>query len=225
MAGFGAFGKMPSLGDFFRVGLPNSFVEPWDRWLQTGIRSVRAELNNQWNECFMSAPIWRFTLGAGLAGPTAMMGVLMPSVDRVGRQFPLTLAMPMPHLSEIPLAHFNATAQFEHLERVALGALEDGFTREMLMGRLVQVPYNQPVVDGQVNLNGSAISVVGQNPIGQMAASAIQLGSASSIWSAVMEQDSLMLAAAALPSHSQMRGLFDLNAPIWQDQAPAEVPL
>ncbi|MEJ6707995.1 MAG: type VI secretion system-associated protein TagF [Amylibacter sp.] len=225
MAGFGVFGKMPSLGDFFRVGLPNSFVEPWDTWLQMGIHSARTELNNQWNECFMSAPIWRFTLGAGLAGPTAMMGVLMPSVDRVGRQFPLTLAMPIPHASEIPLAHFNGTEQFEHLERVALGALEDGFTCEMLMARLVQVPNNLPVISGQVNANGSAVCVVGQNPIGQVAASAIQLGAASSVWSAVLENDSLMLATAALPSPSQMRGLFDLNAPIWQEQTPAEASL
>jgi type VI secretion system protein ImpM len=33
-AAFGAFGKMPSLGDFFRFGLPADFVSAWDDWLQ-----------------------------------------------------------------------------------------------------------------------------------------------------------------------------------------------
>ncbi len=28
--GFGAFGKMPSVGDFFRIGVPPGFVASWD---------------------------------------------------------------------------------------------------------------------------------------------------------------------------------------------------
>ena len=30
----GFYGKMPSRGDFVRRGLPDSFVDPWDAWLQ-----------------------------------------------------------------------------------------------------------------------------------------------------------------------------------------------
>ena len=51
----------------------------------------------------MMAPIWRFALAPGVAGPLPMLGVMMPSVDRVGRQFPLTLAAPMAEAS--PLRH------------------------------------------------------------------------------------------------------------------------
>jgi len=40
----------------------------------------------------MVAPVWRFYLSAGLCGPGAACGVFMPSVDRAGRHFPLTLA-------------------------------------------------------------------------------------------------------------------------------------
>ncbi len=39
----------------------------------------------------MEAPIWRFLLPAGACGAQAALGVWLPSVDRVGRQFPLAL--------------------------------------------------------------------------------------------------------------------------------------
>ena len=41
MSTFGAYGKMPSLGDFFRINASRGFVEPWDIWLQTGMQEAR----------------------------------------------------------------------------------------------------------------------------------------------------------------------------------------
>ncbi|NJK42670.1 MAG: type VI secretion system-associated protein TagF [Aquincola sp.] len=82
-ARFGAFGKMPSLGDFLRMDLPSGFIDPWDRWLQEGILSVRASLGEAWQDCYFSAPIWRFNLSPGLAGAAAVMGVMMSSVEEV----------------------------------------------------------------------------------------------------------------------------------------------
>lgn len=212
---------MPSLGDFFRVDLPSSFVEPWDAWLQQTLRRAKSELNDRWNDCFMSAPIWRFTLGAGLIGPSAVMGVLMPSVDRVGRQFPLTLAMPVPSVDDVPLAHFSAGRVFAELESVALGALEDGITRDMLQGRLAQVPKVQPVVRGREAMNGTSVSVVGQDPITRLAAASVRGRTIRSAWSAVLEADSPMLLVSRLPEGGQLRGLFDLEAPVWADPAQA----
>ena len=90
-AGFGAFGKMPAVGDFFRLGPPAGFVEPWDGWVQQAMLTGQAAHGPGWDGLYMQAPIWRFTLAPGLAGPQAVLGVVMPSVDRVGRRFPLTL--------------------------------------------------------------------------------------------------------------------------------------
>jgi len=87
----GFFGKLPWLGDFVTRDLPVSFVTPWDGWLQAGMAATRDGLGEAWVDRFLTAPIWRFLLPAGCAGP-AMAGVLMPSVDRVGRSFPLTIA-------------------------------------------------------------------------------------------------------------------------------------
>ncbi len=135
LAVVGAYGKMPCLGDFFRIRLPRSFCAPWDQWLQNVLSSNRAALGDRWEGCYMSAPIWRFTLAPGLAGPDAVAGVLMPSVDKVGRSFPLTLAR----------VGAGGMPDVGALEDIALAALEDDMTKDRLdqmLGALA--PSNAP---------------------------------------------------------------------------------
>jgi type VI secretion system protein ImpM len=142
MSGFGAFGKMPALGDFFRFDLPADFVGPWDRWLQAGLLAARARLGTDFERGYMTAPIWRFTLAPGLAGSAAMEGVLMASVDRVGRVFPLTLARPLDGTVDAVAAHLcaAATRRFARLEAIALEALEESMTRERIAALLAAEP-------------------------------------------------------------------------------------
>jgi type VI secretion system protein ImpM len=90
----GWFGKLPHLGDFASRRLPPSFVRPWDRWLQRGLASARNALGESWLDLYLVAPILRFWLAPGLLDERAWAGLLMPSVDRVGRHFPLTVAQP-----------------------------------------------------------------------------------------------------------------------------------
>ena len=45
--------------------------------------------------CFLSAPVWRFVLPAGMYSKHGLGRAAWPSVDRVGRYFPLTLAAPL----------------------------------------------------------------------------------------------------------------------------------
>ncbi|MEH6835052.1 MULTISPECIES: type VI secretion system-associated protein TagF [Falsihalocynthiibacter] len=194
MAGFGAFGKIPSLGDFFRINVSSDFVRPWDQWLQMGLSNVRNSLGEEWQACYMSAPIWRFTLSAGLAGQNAAMGVLMPSVDRVGRAFPLTLVTPIALLTEVSDAHLSATATFEELELVALDALEDSMTTEALSTRL------------------SAIPLVGEGPQASPKSRSI---SPTSVWSARLDEDTRTIRCSGLPDECEMEGLFNLEAAIW----------
>jgi type VI secretion system protein ImpM len=88
----GLFGKLPARGDFVRGGLPGSFVAPWDAWLQRVLAASRQRLDADWLPAWLEAPVWRFALASGLCGADAVLGVMLPSVDRVGRYFPLTLA-------------------------------------------------------------------------------------------------------------------------------------
>jgi len=125
----GIFGKLPWLGDFVTRRLPHSFVEPWDDWLQRGMAATREALGEVWLDSFLTAPVWRFLLPAGSAGPAAMAGLLMPSVDRVGRYFPLTLASPL-DADPGPEAPLLAAGWFDMLERTALAALDDATAPE-----------------------------------------------------------------------------------------------
>ncbi|MGJ7554304.1 type VI secretion system-associated protein TagF [Variovorax sp. RB3P1] len=88
----GWYGKLPGMGDFAHRRLPESFRSVWDAWLQRGLARLR-ERHADWTDRYLEAPIWCFALGPRVVGERAWIGVLMPSVDGVGRYFPFTLAV------------------------------------------------------------------------------------------------------------------------------------
>ena len=88
----GLYGKLPARGDFVRHGLPRDFTDPWDDWLQAAIVGSRALMGEAWLPAFLEAPVWRFCLPPGMCGAQAALGLMLPSVDRAGRYFPLTFA-------------------------------------------------------------------------------------------------------------------------------------
>lgn len=94
----GWFGKLPSLGDFASRRLPPDFIEPWDAWLSEGLGQWRQAQPEDWLPAYLASPSWMFLLFPDALQPGAVgwAGVLMPSVDRVGRYFPLTLAQALP---------------------------------------------------------------------------------------------------------------------------------
>ena len=98
----GWYGKLPGLGDFVTKQLPEEFVKPWDSWLQEGMLKGRSTFNEQWEEQYLTFPIWRFLIDKNVLGDQAWTGLLIPSADRVGRLFPLTIAVPVPALSSTP---------------------------------------------------------------------------------------------------------------------------
>lgn len=92
----GWFGKLPALGDFASRRLSAQWLAAWDGWLQRELVGARQALGEDaWHSLYMVAPVRRFWLAAGLVTHEAWLGVLMPSVDSVGRQFPFTLAAPL----------------------------------------------------------------------------------------------------------------------------------
>jgi type VI secretion system protein ImpM len=88
----GFFGKIPSLGDFVTRDLPREFLDTWDNWLQRSVAESKAALGDAWLNTYLTSPIWRFVLLPGVCGESGWAGILMPSVDKVGRYFPLTFA-------------------------------------------------------------------------------------------------------------------------------------
>jgi type VI secretion system protein ImpM len=123
----GFYGKIPARGDFIARRLEPEFLRPLDDWLQQSISTSRRQLQERWLPAYLEAPIWRFVIGSGLCGDAAAAGILMPSVDRVGRYFPLVLAAGLPGCAA-PIRLFEtAESWFAQLEQMALSSLEDEF--------------------------------------------------------------------------------------------------
>jgi type VI secretion system protein ImpM len=89
----GFYGKLPAAGDFVARGLPDAFVRRWDRWLS---RHLARRLGRAWP-----------ATGLRFLHPGPVTGVVVPSADRAGRAFPLTLAATAPPQ---PAAWYDALA-------------------------------------------------------------------------------------------------------------------
>lgn len=225
-AGGGAFGKMPEVGDFFRLNVASSFVRVWDNWLQQLIMEGQTFYGAGFDAHYMSAPLWRFTLAADLAGPSKIMGVLMPSVDRVGRRFPLTLVMPLESPGPPALDHLREGSLFEALENIALSTLEDGMTKDRLEQDLQSLARAGSEDCAPLRQDGDTLVLTGSGEDGSGVAP--QLAGAllakqaprCCLWSTYLDSGPRMLITADLPLGRAGSGLFDLAAPIWREAQP-----
>ena len=86
----GLFGKLSAKRDFIALATPRAFLEVWEPWVQSSLSASRHQLGEGWQQAFLTTPVWRFWLGAAICG-TTVAGAIMPSLDGVGRYYPLTL--------------------------------------------------------------------------------------------------------------------------------------
>lgn len=94
----GFYGKLPSRADFVGRYLAPDFVQVWDAWMQPAMAASRRDLGEQrWAECYVEAPLWRFAFTEHACGGQPHIGVMTPSMDKVGRYFPLVVAHPVEH--------------------------------------------------------------------------------------------------------------------------------
>jgi type VI secretion system protein ImpM len=119
----GFYGKLPSHGDFLRRRVSDAFVDAWDAWLRECLVASREALGDQWLDVFLTSPAWRFACGAGVCGPAPVLGVMAPSVDRVGRYFPLTLVSELPPYVSLAAAATRTKAFFDSAERLVIETL------------------------------------------------------------------------------------------------------
>lgn len=127
MAGY--YGKIPGHGDFIQHRLPRAFVQPWDEWLQAGMAASRDRLGEDWLDIYLTSPAWRFAFPAGACCDTAFAGVMIPSVDRVGRYFPFTLAAPLAAGASVFATAGASSEWFSATEALILTTLDDAFDR------------------------------------------------------------------------------------------------
>jgi type VI secretion system protein ImpM len=194
---YGWYGKVPCVGDFIRSGLSPAFTTGWDRWMRTLLATAAETLGDRWDACYLGAPIWRFALPTGACGPHAVAGIMMPSVDRVGRRFPLCLAT---ELGDIPVtrAYHDVSPDFDALEDAALMMLEDGTSPTLLEETLAGLPRSNPGRD----VNESTRSFA-----------ALDVSATRSLWVAPIGEEDRVLLPQGLPEDPDTaRALFDLHA-------------
>ncbi|ABD55953.1 type VI secretion system-associated protein TagF [Jannaschia sp. CCS1] len=144
----GYYGKVPVAGDFVSHGLPRSVENVLDDWLRRAIRDSQKRLGRDWLDAFLVTPVWRFALAAGLLGPQPVAGVMMPSVDRVGRYFPLMIAASRPDATGDILALSADGLFYDAAEALVLSRLDATVPFQALVDGLSALPFaHLPQID------------------------------------------------------------------------------
>jgi type VI secretion system protein ImpM len=194
----GFYGKLPSHGDFLRRRISDAFVDRWDAWLRDCVAASRAELGAGWLDVYLTSPAWRFVCGPGACGPAGVIGLLAPSVDSVGRYFPLTIAVELPaDISVVSAAtaadRFFAAAELLVIDTLAADRVDfDAFDTGVLALEAELGPILNP--PALVVEEGASAILTGECPACQL-----PIGASSNLQSAFEQLLSRQLQAAYNP--------------------------
>lgn len=70
--------------------MPRALLAPFEGFLSDGMGQARLDLGEEFAGDYLVMPAWRFWIGPACFGHAAL-GALVPSVDWVGRHFPLAI--------------------------------------------------------------------------------------------------------------------------------------
>ena len=195
----GWFGKMPALGDFASRRLPDDWIAGWDDWLQRELVRSRAELGDDaWLSLYLVAPVRRFWLAPGVLAGRAWLGVLMPSVDNVGRHFPFTLAVPLPAGHDDIVDALANSNWLDAADETARQVLDPAFD----VGALEQSLLDMPALHGERRTEAHAGITLAE----QLRAACTPLRSAW--WCEGAERAEQFMLAAALPAGAAFDALL-----------------
>ena len=125
------FGKLPGHGDFISRGVPGDWRAAIDLWLSDWLAAARAALGDDFIAVYEAAAPWLFESAQATA-------VLMPSIDAVGRHFPLlVLTAPGCATQQVYDAMVDALSDGHDSDslRAALAALEESAPQGERSGR------------------------------------------------------------------------------------------
>jgi type VI secretion system protein ImpM len=142
----GLFGKLPAKRDFIAIFAPRALLDVWEPWMQSGISASRETMRDGWRDAFLTAPIWRFWLGAEICGIT-VTGAFMSSLDGVGRYYPLTVFACADPGAPIPPPELDAQDEwFAAAEEFLLSTLHHDVAFDAITAALdrLAAPHSQP---------------------------------------------------------------------------------
>lgn len=230
----GVYGKLPTHGDFIQRELPSNFVTPWDEWLQHFIAGTKEKIGADWLDTYLTSPIWRFALSHGVLDDARWAGILMPSVDQVGRYFPFTVAMKMPD-EQNPLEFLaQQSAWYGGIEELALHALDGEVLLDELVAELTTIELAPTVgytaagipLDSyamQIDLEADARSPASAYPC-MLDSMMVKLLSSYSAWATTGSERvaPCVFSAPGLPAVSKLPAMIDGQWSHWGWQQPYE---
>jgi type VI secretion system protein ImpM len=104
----------------------------------------QSALGPDWLDAWLEAPIWNFALSPGVCGPDAAVGVWVPSVDRVGRYFPLMVALLGGEAEALPGLARDHGGFLAAAGRACFDALEQDIAPEDLATRVMEAVCEPP---------------------------------------------------------------------------------
>src|SRR5690606_16378250 len=109
-----------------------------------------------WLDIYLTSPIWRFAFSEGVIDERVWAGIVLPSVDRVGRYFPFSIATSLP-AGMNPLEVITQSAWFDSIEAAALKGLDgqlqiDDFDDCSNQYKWIQSMTEQPVTADAENI-------------------------------------------------------------------------
>jgi type VI secretion system ImpM family protein len=129
------FGKVPRMGDFLRVGARGPSGDALEQWVEQGLTLAESKRNPVWPTLFASGAPYAFIFRPPRATTLrdAVVGVIRPSKDAVGRRYPLVVwslaiprsTVPWPHILPMALGDFFEAAANLLLEADAVAGAAD----------------------------------------------------------------------------------------------------
>ncbi len=124
-------GKLPGHGDFLARGVDYALREPLDHWMSEWMGLAREELNEGFETAYEVSAPWLYE-------SARVNAVLMPSVDAVGRLFPV-------------LGVCSANVRTQAIYDTLINALETGMKADALRGQMNDLPRDCTPTDKEAD--------------------------------------------------------------------------
>jgi type VI secretion system protein ImpM len=115
------FGKVPRMGDFLRVGSGGPAGESLEQFVEQGLGLAESKRGSAWPSVYAAGATYAFVYRPPRSTNVrdALVGVIKPSMDSVGRRFPLVVYAPAIPRGNVPWPHVLPIALGDFLDAAA----------------------------------------------------------------------------------------------------------
>jgi len=137
------FGKLPCVGDFCSHNMSACLLSALDDWLSTALQTGLQAYGSAWKQAYFETPMHGFVWGQGTLpclGEAQVVGVIMPSVDKAGREFPFVLLEQLPAGAATWVSRVELDDWFLQAHTLCADALYEEWPLEKLRTMLPGLP-------------------------------------------------------------------------------------